>query len=255
MSSIDNLLQEAYKQYGSNLGFKPVYVGEKRRYGIHEIRLTNFYFFLKDEPYRGEDSWSEYYKNIKNGKIHHAVVKSNGIYDYTNNKSYDTLENWYIDVRESVMGEKESYPPLETVLQFGRTSRSDVSFILNYNQFLEKLKELLNCDFYKPSEDSWDILIPKGKIRVTQKRLSFYYKHPETGYLMQAYILRKVYGWKPGDPRYICRWFTTDPTKPIVEDGSRVSDIHPNLKLSDVYFLQQRNYAKVLLPLSEICST
>lgn len=115
-STVSELVSKAYKMYGSSLGVKSHKIQEIPNSNSFTI-LSDFYFFLKDEPYPST-VWEENNQMRKDNKVHHCAVWKNGFYDYTSGRVYPTIEEWFEDAKKGVYGDK--HVPLEEVLLFGR---------------------------------------------------------------------------------------------------------------------------------------
>jgi hypothetical protein len=134
-SSISQLVSKAYTTYGSSLGVKSFKVQEIPN-SNNFILMSDFYFFLKDEPYPST-VWKENDEMKQANKVHHCAVWKNGFYDYTDGKLYPTLEEWFEQAKKGIYGDKNV--SIEDVLLFGRRKPGLPAFELTVSDLKKKL--------------------------------------------------------------------------------------------------------------------
>jgi hypothetical protein len=135
MTTISQLVSKAYTTYGSSLGVKSFKIQEIPN-SNNFVLMTDFYFFLKDEPYPST-IWKENDEMRQANKVHHCAVWKNGFYDYTDGKLYPTLEEWFEQAKKGIYGDKDV--PLEDVLRFGRRKAGLPAFELTLTELKKKL--------------------------------------------------------------------------------------------------------------------
>lgn len=133
--TISQLVTKAYTIYGSSLGVKSFKIQEIPN-SNNFIFMTDFYFFLKDEPYPST-VWKENDEMRQANKVHHCAVWKNGFYDYTSGKIYPSLEEWFEQAKKGIYGDKEVV--LEDVLRFGRRKPGQPAFELTVHDLKKKL--------------------------------------------------------------------------------------------------------------------
>ncbi len=134
-STISQLVSKAYTTYGSSLGVKSFKVQEIPN-SNNFILMSDFYFFLKDEPYPST-VWKENDEMKQAIKEHHCAVWKNGFYDYTDGKLYPTLEEWFEQAKKGIYGDKNV--SIEEVLLFGRRKPGLPAFELTVSDLKKKL--------------------------------------------------------------------------------------------------------------------
>ncbi len=134
-NNISQLVSKAYTTYGSSLGVKSFKIQEIPNSNTF-VMMSDFYFFLKDEPYPST-VWKENDEMRRANKVHHCAVWKNGFYDYTDGKLYPTLEEWFESAKKGIYGEKDV--PLEEVLLFGRRKPGLPAFELTVSDLKKKL--------------------------------------------------------------------------------------------------------------------
>jgi hypothetical protein len=134
-STISDLVSKAYNLYGSSLGVKSVTIRAIPNSNNY-ITMSDFYFFLKDEPYPSP-VWKENDQMRQDNKVHHCAVWRNGFYDYTNGRLYPTIEEWFEEAKKGVYGEKDV--PIEDVLLFGRRKASGETYEMTIADLKKKI--------------------------------------------------------------------------------------------------------------------
>jgi hypothetical protein len=133
-STISQLVSKAYTTYGSSLGVKSFKVQEIPN-SNNFVMMSDFYFFLKDEPYPST-VWKENDEMKQANKVHHCAVWKNGFYDYTDGKLYPTLEEWFEQAKKGIYGDRNV--SIEEVLLFGRRKAGLPAFELTVADLKKK---------------------------------------------------------------------------------------------------------------------
>ena len=260
MATFNDIVKKAYDYYGTSLGIKSVQLPIQQ--GTNNFHyIGDFHFFLKDEPLALNKPGVQY-KNRMDGKAPHCNPFRDRFYCYTNGKSYDTLDDWYMDVGTPLYG--EVLPPLTDVLRYGRRMLNGLAYELSYDEMVEKLTELTTMPLYKKEDDSWDTLAKAFPKRVGRKGLKLYYKDPELDSLIMTYVMKNgtsvVADWNPSMPRYVVpiQNKSGDGKSPVYRYTTSVSEIHPHLLLDDIYLEGLKHFEghtlhhRALIPLSEL---
>lgn len=260
MSTFNDLVKKAYDIYGTSLGIKSIRLPMAANVNRF-VTLTDFHFFLKDEPLP-PDTYKERQALKDQGKAHHCVPSKDGFYDYTVGKSYNTLESWYDDIKASYYGEKA--PEMEGVILYGRRMGSYYNYLsyeVPYGEMVEKLTQLTSVDRYDTQLDSWDELVKVFPESIGRKGLKIYYKDPELNYMVKTSLIDKKnqYGWEPSKPKYVVavqNKLAKDST--VWREADTVSAIHPSLSLEDIYLESYKQFEgypqshRILVPLADI---
>lgn len=257
MPTVNDIVLKAYDIYGSSLGIKSVVLPKANKPNLF-LRISDFYFFLKDEPLPAK-TWEEQDKLKNAGKISHCVPFRGGFYCYTNGKQYKTLADWYCDNGRPLYG--KSLPPLEEVLLYGRRNQNGLAYELTYTQLLEKLNTLLSGKLYEQEANSWDTLVKMLPRGIGRNGLKLYYKDPELNAILKTAILKNQSpDWTPEMPRYVVpiRNKYGDGQQPIFRYTNSVDEVHPSLSLDNIFiethkiFDEYKLSQTVLVPLMEL---
>lgn len=258
MSTFNDLVLKAYDIYGSTLGIKSVQLPKADKPNQF-LRLSDFHFFLKDEPLPSP-LWKVRHDVQMEGKAHHCVPFRGGFYDYTDGKNYTSLQDWYDAVKEPLYG--DNAPEIEDVLLYGRRHSNGLAYELTYGEMVEKLSELTGIPVRNQEADSWDTVMKSIRENHSKKRLKLYYRDPEHNCLVASCIMpaKTMTGeeWSPEKPKYIVPIMNKDPDKPVYRYTTSVAEIDPSLTLGDVFMERMKifegylAYQRVLTPLSEI---
>lgn len=99
--------------------------------------MSDYYFFLKDEPYPSS-LWKVNDQMRQDNKIHHCAVWQNGFYDYTSGRLYPTIEEWFEKAKSGIYGDRNV--PIEEVLVFGRRKAGGPSIEVTLRDLAKKVE-------------------------------------------------------------------------------------------------------------------